>query len=167
MTQAAPTIFIYTALPCEASPLIEHFKLRKDLTSQPFEVYRRDRICLTVTGIGKCAMAAGVAYTLARTSAAEKPILLNIGIAGHAENQLGSIFLAGKIIDADTQRNYYPPLVFSPPCPVETVRTLSRPQSDYAETHLYDMEASAFYETAARFSTGELIHSLKVVSDNR
>ena len=28
------------------------------------------------------------------------------------------------------------------------------------------MEASAFYETAVRFSTGELIHCLKVISDN-
>jgi hypothetical protein len=28
------------------------------------------------------------------------------------------------------------------------------------------MEASAFYETATRFSTGELIHCLKIISDN-
>jgi adenosylhomocysteine nucleosidase len=28
------------------------------------------------------------------------------------------------------------------------------------------MEGAAFYETSARFSTGELIHCLKIVSDN-
>ncbi|HSN23762.1 MAG TPA: hypothetical protein VLS45_06290 [Methylomicrobium sp.] len=167
MAKIAPTIFFFTALPCEASPLIERFKLKKDLTSQAFDVYLREEICLTITGIGKCAMAAGVAYTLARMSAAENPILLNIGIAGHAVHDLGSVFLAGKIIDAETLRNYYPPLLFSPPCPVETVRTQSRPQLDYTETHLHDMEASAFYETAVRFSTGEVVHCLKIVSDNR
>lgn len=167
MSQPAPTIFIHTALFCEASPLIEHFRLRKDLTSRPFELYHRDEICLTITGIGKCAMAAGVAYTIARTNDAERPVLLNIGIAGHADHELGSVFLAGKIIDAETQKNFYPPLAFSPPCPIETVRTLSLPHLDYKDADLYDMEASAFYETAVRFSTGELIHAVKVVSDNR
>jgi adenosylhomocysteine nucleosidase len=120
-----------------------------------------------VTGIGKCAMAAGVAYTQARAGGAMNPILLNVGIAGHAEHEVGQVFLAGKIVDADTARNFYPPLAFSPPCAVATVRTGSRPQLDYTAPHLYDMEASAFYETAARFSTGELIQCLKVVSDNR
>jgi len=98
---------------------------------------------------------------------ADKPIMLNIGIAGHGDHEVGRVFLAGKIIDADTRKNYYPPLVFSPPCPVETLRTASNPQLDYSEPHLYDMEASAFYETAMRFSSGELIQTLKVVSDNR
>jgi len=57
-----PRIFIYAALPCEAKPLVEHFKLKKDTTIQPFAVYLNQDICLTVTGLGKSAMAAGVAY---------------------------------------------------------------------------------------------------------
>jgi adenosylhomocysteine nucleosidase len=167
MPKSAQTIFIHAALPCEARPLIEHYRLKKDLSSHAFETYCNGRVCLTVTGIGKCAMAAGVAYTLARAGAIDKPVMLNVGIAGHADHDLGRAFLADKIIDSDTAKNYYPPLVFSPPCPVETVRTGSRPYLEYAEPHLYDMEASAFYETATRFSTGELIQCLKVVSDNR
>jgi adenosylhomocysteine nucleosidase len=167
MSKSAQAIFIHTALPCEARPLIEHFRLKKDLSSHPFELYGNDRVCLTVTGIGKCAMAAGVAYTQARAGLPENPILLNIGIAGHADHDLGRAFVAGRIIDADTSKNYYPPLAWSPPCAVETIRTASRPQLDYTEPHLYDMEASAFYETAIRFTTGELIQCLKVVSDNR
>jgi adenosylhomocysteine nucleosidase len=167
MPKSARTIFIHTALPCEARPLIDRFRLKKNLDSHPFELYQNDRICLTVAGIGKCAMAAGVAYTQARAGGADAPILLNVGIAGHAEHEVGSVFLAGKIADADTLKNFYPPLAFLPPCALETVRTGSRPQLDYSTPHLYDMEASAFYETAARFSTGELVQCLKVVSDNR
>lgn len=167
MPKPAQTIFIHTALLCEARPLIEHFRLKKDLDSHPFDVYRHDGICLTVTGIGKCAMAAGVAYTQAKIGAAGKPILLNVGIAGHAEHEIGTLFLAGKIVDADTRKKFYPPLAFAPPCAVETLRTASSPQLDYSVPHLYDMEASAFYETAQRFSSGELIQTLKVVSDNR
>lgn len=167
MPKSARTIFIYTALPCEARPLIAHFRLKKDLNSHPFEIYRHDGVCLTITGIGKCSMAAGVAFTQARAGDPDRPILLNVGIAGHPDHDLGRAFLAGKIIDADTRKNYYPPLAFPPPCDVETVRTGSRPNMEYTEPHLYDMEASAFYETAIRFSTGELIQCLKVVSDNR
>jgi hypothetical protein len=44
--------------------------------------------------------------------------------------------------------------------------TFAIAQEKYPETALCDMEASAFYETAARFSTGELIHCLKIISDN-
>lgn len=166
MQQNPPRIFIYTALPCEAKPLIEHFKLKKDTTVQPFAVYLNQDICLTVTGLGKSAMAAGVAYSQALLTSVEHPVLVNIGIAGHKRHALGELFLVDKITDFDSQKSYYPPLVFRPPCPTACIQTVSRPQLDYDVEHLCDMEASAFYETATRFSTGELIHCLKVISDN-
>jgi nucleoside phosphorylase len=161
-----PQIFIYAALPCEAKPLVEHFKLKKNTTIQPFAVYFNQAICLTVTGLGKSAMAAGVAYSQALFPAHAPPVLVNIGIAGHKHHALGELFLIDKITDFDSKKNYYPPLVFTPPCPTAWVQTVSRPNFDYHEQHLYDMEASAFYETAMRFSTGELIQCLKVISDN-
>lgn len=160
-------IFIYTALPCEAKPLVEHFSLKKDTAVQPFAVYFNHDICLTVTGLGKSAMAAGVAYTQALFASTEHPVLLNIGIAGHKDHAVGSLFLIDKITDLDSPKNYYPPLVFTPPCPTAHVQTASRPQLNYDRQHLCDMEASAFYETAVRFSSGELVQCLKVISDNR
>jgi len=161
-----PRIFIYAALPCEAKPLVEHFKLKKDTTIQPFAVYLNQDICLTVTGLGKSAMAAGVAYSQALFASVEHPVLVNIGIAGHIDHVLGSLFLIDKITDVDSLKSYYPPVAFTPPCPTANIRTVSRPQPVYDREHLCDMEASAFYETAVRFSTGELIHCLKVISDN-
>jgi len=166
MRQNPPRIFIYAALPCEAKPLVDHFKLKKDTTIQPFAVYLNQDICLTVTGLGKSAMAAGVAYTQALFASVEHPVLVNIGIAGHIDHALGSLFLIDKITDIDSGKSYYPPLVFTPPCPTANIQTVSRPQLVYDREHLCDMEASAFYETAVRFSTGELIHCLKVISDN-
>ena len=111
-------------------------------------------------------MAAGVAYTQALYSENPNPVLINIGIAGHQNHPVGSLFLADKITDNDTGRRYYPPLVFTPPCPAANLISYSKPQQTYPESALCDMEASAFYETATRFSTGELIQCLKVVSDN-
>ncbi|MEQ1486080.1 hypothetical protein [Methyloglobulus sp.] len=157
--------FIYTALPCEAKPLIEFFRLKKDTTIQCFAVYANNHICLTVTGIGKNAMSAGIAYTQA-LFASSNSVMLNIGIAGHKEHPVGSVFLIAKITDNDSGRRYYPPLAFTPPCPTQCLQTVAKPQLTYHPSHLCDMEASAFYETATRFSSGELIQCLKIVSDN-
>lgn len=161
-----PRIFIYAALSCEAKPLIKYFGLKKATMLQPFATYLNHDICLTVTGLGKSAMAAGVAYSQALFASVNHPVLVNIGIAGHKDHAVGELFLIGKIADFDSLKNYYPPLVFTPPCPTASIQTLSRPQLNYDPQHLCDMEASAFYETAVRFSTGELIHCLKVISDN-
>lgn len=166
MQQNTPRIFIYAALPCEAKPLVEHFGLKKATTIQPFAVYLNHDICLTVTGLGKSAIAAGVAYSQALFACVEHPVLINIGIAGHKLHAVGSLFLIDKITDFDSRKSYYPPLVFTPPCPTASIQTVSRPQLTYDLQHLCDMEASAFYETAVRFSSGELIHCLKVISDN-
>ena len=158
------TLFIYTALPCEAKLLVAHFSLKKATAIQPFAVYINAKICLTVTGPGKSAMAAGIAYTQALFAAPPHPILLNIGIAGHKDHALGRLFLIDKIIDRDSGRNHYPPLLFKPPCATGSVQTASIPQLAYDQPHLYDMEASAFYETASRFSSGELIQCLNAIT---
>jgi len=160
-------IFIYTALPCEAKPLVEHFNLKKELTVQPFAVYLNQDICLTVTGLGKSAMAAGVAYTQALFASVEHRVMLNIGIAGHKKHALGGLFLIDKIIDFDSQKSYYPSLIFTPSCPTGSIQTVSKPRPYYDDSYLCDMEASAFYETAVRFSSSELILCLKVISDNQ
>lgn len=112
-------------------------------------------------------MAAGVAYTLALYPALTLPLLLNIGIAGHSSYKLGSVFVAEKITDLDAGRSYYPQLVTSTPCPTHALNTVAQAQNDYPADALYDMEASAFYETAMRFSSSELIQCIKVISDNK
>ena len=159
--------YFFTALPCEAKPLINHFKLKKELSISAFTVYRNAELTLTVTGIGKSAMAAGVAYTLALFPATSLPILINVGIAGHSTHKLGSVFATEKITDQETGRSYYPQLVISPPCPTHTLVTVAQAMPDYASDSIYEMEASAFYEIAIRFSSGELIQCIKIISDNK
>jgi nucleoside phosphorylase len=160
-------IYLFAAFPAEAKPLVSHFKLKKELSVSAFTIYRNAEITLTVTGLGKAAMAAGLAYTLALFPANTAPILLNIGIAGHQYQPLGSIFCAEKIIDHDSQCVYYPQLVATPPCASQTITTVSSPELEYIGSPLYEMEASAFYEIAIRFSSSELIQCIKVVSDNQ
>ena len=159
--------YLFAALPCEAKPFINHFKLKKDLSVTAFTIYYNSDITLTVTGLGKSAMAAGVAYTLALFPAPRLPVMLNIGIAGHRSYELGTAFVAEKITDQETGRNYYPQLIISPPCPTHPLVTVAQAQPDYPSDSLYEMEASAFYETAIRFSSSELIQCIKIISDNK
>ena len=159
--------FIFTALPCEAKPLVAYFKLKKDLSSHPFAVYHHEEMVLTVSGCGKIAMAAAVAYTLAKFKPSTHPVLVNVGIAGHQTATIGELFTAHKITDNETAKNFYPSILTQLARSSQTIYTVSRPQTVYGVNCLYDMEASSFYEIATRFTTGELIQVFKVVSDNQ
>ena len=157
---------LVVALPCEAKPLVAHYRLKRRLREKAFPVYERDGLCLTVSGIGKTAMAAAVAYSHMALGAQRHAVWVNIGVAGHRTHAIGHAYLAHKITDADSGRRWYPPWVFQPPCSSEYVCTVARPQPGYPEPVLYEMEASGFYETATRFSTSELVQCVKIVSDN-
>ncbi|MCI0668661.1 MAG: hypothetical protein L0Y38_03040 [Methylococcaceae bacterium] len=160
-------VHFMVALACEAMPLVEHYRLSRLMDERAFPIYRNDSITLTVTGIGKTAMAAGVAYTHVVFGKPKTASWLNVGVAGHPDFRLGEACLAHKITDRDCGGSWYPPLIARPPCPTESLITGSRPETAYLEQALYDMEASGFYATASRFSSSERVQCFKVVSDNR
>lgn len=159
-------VVLVVALRPEARPLIEHFGLARAGNDAPFGLFRGDdaSVHLVLSGPGRAAAAAAVAYAAA--SAPEDVAWLNVGIAGHRELPVGDALLAHRIHDEVAGTTWYPPLVFEPPCPTAGLRTVARPCSDYPTDDLYDMEGSAFYGVAARCSSHELVHCLKVVSDN-
>ncbi|MDD4914773.1 MAG: hypothetical protein PHW13_07020 [Methylococcales bacterium] len=162
----SPSIFVFAALLCEVKPLIQSERLKPLPGKHPFTIYAGDEYRVVVSGMGKVAMAGAVAYTLALYPDASHPLLLNLGIVGSRHESLGMLFLADKILDCETGKKFYPPLAFKIACRTAAVMTVTAPQTGYAEAGLYDMEASAFYEMASRFGSSELIHSLKIVSDN-
>lgn len=167
MTDKNPAIFLFCALACEARPLLEAWKLRKQSTSSPFALYADEQRVVVVSGIGKAAMAGAVGHTMASYPSPRLPILLNFGIAGHASQSRGSMFLANKIVDSESGKSFFPQLPVPAPCARSALISYPKPVTDYAVADsLYDMEASGFYEMAMRFSCCEMSHSLKIVSDN-
>ena len=164
--QFDPKIFIFIALDCEAKPVVSFFDLKKENVNHPFSIYKKDNIILTVTGVGKVAMAGAVAYTLAIFPDNLIPVLINIGIAGHEAHAIGSLIMAIKVVDNDTGKKFYPQMAGNGFIETSEIKTTSVPCTGYSADCLIDMEASAFYEMAVRFTSSELIHSLKVVSDN-
>jgi hypothetical protein len=165
INQCLPSLFVFVALECEAKALVSQFKLKKD-NGHPFSIYKNEETVLTVTGVGKIAVAGGVAYTLAIFSGSSSPVMVNIGIAGHKNQAIGSLLLASKVVDADSQKVFYPQLMGAKWPETSKILTASMPNTQYDQDCLNDMEASAFYEMAVKFSSSELIHCLKIVSDN-
>jgi len=161
---------LVVALAAESRPLIRHFRLSEDRSVTGFRVYRGDEVQLVVTGAGRVACAAGVAALAASRGgrpADSVSAWLNVGIAGHAGHELGSGVHALSVLEAATDRRWYPPQVLRLPGHGESLCTVDVPETGYPGPYVYDMEASAFCATAIRFSTSELVQVYKVISDNR
>lgn len=158
-------IYIVTALPAEARPLRDHFKLCDKLQNTAFPLYRNADTALIVAGPGKVAAAAATAV-LAGIAPATTSAWLNVGIAGHAHHAIGSAFIAHRISDQANGNHWYPPQTLEPSLPTENLCTIDLPETNYPDNALCDMEASGFYPIACRFSTSELVQCLKIVSDN-
>ncbi|MFQ5744934.1 MAG: hypothetical protein ACE5HV_15300 [Acidobacteriota bacterium] len=154
---------LVVALAAEAQSLAECFGLQPVSGKAPFRRFRRpDRaIEMVVSGVGKAASAAAAA-----TLAAPNRAWLNIGMGGHHSLPLGSLVLAHKICDDESGHSWFPPMALDPPCQAACVRTVNEPLRDYPTADVFEMEASGFYEAASRSSTHELVHCLKIISDN-
>ena len=120
-----------------------------------------------ISGMGKLASAAASAWIAARYEDSASIAWINLGVAGAATYELGSIFALNQVIDAETGQRYYPAPGAASALPGCACLTLGQPSEDYHEKRLYDMEASGFMHSTLRFSSAELIQSIKVVSDNQ
>lgn len=161
-------VHLICALNCEAEPLRAYYRLKQGTESGLFKTYSNPdaRITLTVSGTGKINAAAATSYTHEYYHALKSDAWLNIGIAGHQSLDIGQAVLAHKIIDISSNTTWYPQIIFSTPCPSSTLKTLDKPSSEYEE-HLFDMEAAGFFAIASRVTTCEIVHVLKIISDNK
>ena len=153
------------ALPSEAKPLISHYRLTLQPHGRGFPLYVGTHLRLVVTGMGKVQVAAGTAF-LAGINASHSGPWLNIGIAGHRSLPVGTATYASKITDQASGRSWYPPQIVNMPGTAAHVVTSDRPVLDYPESVVCEMEAAAFYATATRFVSGELVQCCKIISDN-
>ena len=160
-------INLVVALPAEARPLIRHYHLWSREPRGLFPVHENETIRLVVCGAGKVSAAAATAFLQATGDHAGMQGWLNVGVAGHAEQAIGEGLLAHRITDQATGRQWYPPLVIDRPPPSGNLTTLDQAGPEYPDETMLDMEASGYYPIACRDATAELVHSYKVISDNR
>ena len=158
-------IHIITATNPEAKFFINYLKLKKINSIKEFQIYFNEKFSLTISGIGKINSAVSVCTTYHELGKIKNNCWINIGIAGHTSSIIGELFTINKIIDSASLKNYYP---YSPS--INKIGQLSCTTYDKVDSKycnsLSDMELSGFYQSANKYSYRELIHSLKIVSDN-
>jgi hypothetical protein len=159
-------ILFVTAFDSEARPLIDHFRLKRQ-ADHGFPVYAGEDVWLVVSGPGKVNAAAATAHLHGRAGFPYNNTWINLGIAGHAELAQGEARLVHKITDENREQVWYPSMVVSTPWESLALRSVDQPDTSYETDDLIDMEASGFIHTALRFSCAELVHVIKVISDNR
>jgi hypothetical protein len=156
---------LVVALKAEASPLIECFKLAKESVPSPFPLFANDRHRLVLSGVGKELSAKATSY-LSERFPQPNQAWLNFGLAGHGTLELGTAFLANRILDDGGENAFYPTQLLDHDLESSALQTCSSPVSDYPDPIGYDMEASAFCASASLSSIRELIQVVKIVSDN-
>jgi len=161
-----PTLAIVAALNCEVKHLVDYYRLKKTIAA-PFDYYQSAdaEVELIVTGIGALSVATAIGWLAAHNGDAQR-VWLNVGTAGHASRALGEILLVHGCADSFNQRSHYPPLVAKWSGATDALLSLYAPSSDYSCGAAIDMEAHAFYSAALKFSSAELVQSVKVISDN-
>lgn len=151
---------------CEARPLIDRYRLRAERGSKGFRLYTGDDCALVVSGVGKLPTAAACGYVYGLLGAGKTIAWLNVGVGGHPTLPIGDRVLAHKVRDATTGRVWYPSMVLEWAHHTAEVVTVEQPELNYPDAVVYEMEAAAFHAAVTRFSTGEMVQTLKVVSDN-
>jgi hypothetical protein len=132
----------------------------------PFQIYSREGLSLLISGVGAKRAAAGVNYAASLSSGESPSGWINVGVGGHAEYSLGLPVLASRILDRSSGQKWLPQLTFESDLRSGPVVTVEEPESDYPGDAVYEMEASGFFAEAVKHTTTDLVHVLKIVSDN-
>lgn len=163
MTLAAWPLCWVVALPAEARPLLDYYSFNR-IGDKPFPLYHSTKhsMHLVISGMGKVNSAAATAWLGAQLSS--QRIWINLGIAGHKKAPINSGYWIDKIVDSATDNRYYPTILF--PWQTAAIECYDKPQTNYPNTGLVDMESSGFFPTASLFTHRELVHLYKLVADN-
>lgn len=155
------------AMPSEATAVIEAYKLRL-VRDHPFKVYANANKtqALVVSGLGRAASAAATVFLSEYIPSAQPIIFLNVGIAGARDYPLGSVWRVHKVSCESTGKVWYPGAMGPRLCQSANLVTVDKPELNYPDESLFDMEAAGFFEMASKLTSLELIQSIKVVSDN-
>lgn len=167
-------IVIFCALKCEAIMLIKHYKLKR-IETKAFSIYvsEDEKIMLVITGVGKIAAANAVGFIAGKFDIASDTSIINFGsAAGVMGLSIGELILANKITDQAAGRDFYPDMIISANlkegkiCSRDSIITVDDVIETKDDIALFDMEASAIYQSAISYIGPHQMHFLKIVSDN-
>ena len=159
--------FWVVALRPEANALIKKLNLKSFSNHLNFPIYinRKNGHALVISGVGAIKSAVATMYLNNTFNPGQFVAWINIGIAGHFQGPVGTLFQAIKVVNNDNGKSFFPGLRFSKLAKAAELYTVSSPENEFTLPVLYDMEAAGFCEIAPSLSCNELTFVLKIVSD--
>ena len=153
------------ALHPEARPIIERYGLEKRLSSIPFSFFENEKHRLIISGIGRINAAAATGYLLSQIDESPQSII-NLGIAGHGNLNIGTPFIANRVIYPEEKVVHYPTPILDQDIERSALQTCNTPEKAYPQPIGYDMEAHTICSVAYKAVSRELVQIIKIVSDN-
>ena len=139
----------------EAKSLIKYFDLKK--INDKFSIYENEKISLIISNQGRLNSAIATTYLLSTRNISN---IINFGIAGSSEFEIGEIFLINKI-----NNKFFPDILISHPFRESEIICFDEVVTG-GNYKLVDMESEGFFKAAIKFLKSHQIHLIKVVSDN-
>lgn len=161
------TLRFVIAFKTEAIPVIGHFGLKKQNPVAGFPVFSNDQHALVLSGPGKAAAISATNHLYNLYGTTTNTFWLNFGVAGHPDLPLGTVVLAGDISESDSKNVWTTQQSFSNDMPRSHLITVNKPETQYRQRALYDMEAAGFYAAALQYAQADRVQCLKVVSDSK
>jgi hypothetical protein len=161
---------IITALPDEARPFIDRFRLASDENQSDLRVFSNETCSLLITGIGGNRVKSVLPIFLERISDFDNAVLFNIGIAGgHPDKtEIGEVYLVNKVNNDQTVDKYSLTIPakngFNTMALTTVVKGITAGHVGYEG--LVDMEAAIITATAVSYLNIDKIAVIKVVSDH-
>ena len=155
------------ALRAEATPLIKAFNMKNVGNKSLFPIYTNEETghALVISGIGSVKSAAAATFLKNQLKIKDHSAWINFGIAGFFKGPVGDLYQAIKVVSKESGAAFFPGLRLTKLLPASILVTVSKPENEYKEQVLYDMEASGFCEMAPIFSCNELTYVIKIISD--
>lgn len=161
-------VYIVTALYIEAVPFIKKLDIKKKEGYGKYQVFKNEKFILVITGVGSINAAAGISYVFGKELINKNDIVINIGICGAKKDKfnIGDCVMCSKIIDKNTNKTYYPDILYKHPFKETNITTLDKAVfNEQVDSECVDMESAGFYIAVSAFVYQHNIHIIKIISD--
>ena len=160
---------IITALPDEARPFIDRFKLASDENQSDLRVFSNETCSLLITGIGDDRVKSVLPVFLERIPNFDNIVLFNVGIAGgHPDKtEIGEVYLVNSVTNDETIDKYSLTIPVKNEFNTMALMTVAKgiTTGHVGYDGLVDMEAASITTTAISYLNIDKIAVIKVVSD--
>jgi adenosylhomocysteine nucleosidase len=154
------------ALHCEAKPVIDFYRLKKNPEKAHFDLYSNNGMSCIVSGMGANKMIQAVQWGNNLFQQQNKISWINLGIAGHKSLPVGTAVLINQaslsnnteILDTQTKIKHH--------FESKSILSILQENTGYKDDYLFDMEAHAFLKETSTLSSLKQCQSIKVISDN-